>query len=273
MAGRQDYEERKQERIERLENAAIRASNESKALNKRSDELVSQIPMGQPIITGRGAATRADINRREKSWALVGKAIEADNKASYYAEAADNAKNNTAISSDDPNSIEKLKAKVDSLTAEKEFYKAINAYHRKHNTCKGFVGADGAISDEQAEELDEEAKNGFCTEGRPVASFTITNLNQRIKAAQERIKRLEATDEMPATQILYAFGKIESNPETNRVAITFNERIPDEWVAKLKLYGFKWAYSVGKWQRMRSSYSLQTAKEVMEYIDKQRVKE
>ena len=54
------------------------------------------------------------------------KAVELDKKAAYYAGRAKAAKNNTAISSDDPDAIEKLKSKLATLEAEREKVKASN---------------------------------------------------------------------------------------------------------------------------------------------------
>lgn len=63
---------------------------------------------------------------------------------------ADATRGNTAISSDDPEAVEKLEAKLKALQDAQERDKALNAYYRKHKTVKGFPG----ISDAQAAKVD-----------------------------------------------------------------------------------------------------------------------
>ncbi len=62
------------------------------------------------------------------------KSVEADKKAGYYAARAEAAANNTAISSDDPEAVEKLQAKLEGLQAGQTMMKVVNAYYRKHRT-------------------------------------------------------------------------------------------------------------------------------------------
>jgi len=88
----------------------------------------------------------------ERADSLMRKSVEASEKASYYASRASSAACNGAISSDDPEAMDKLKAELAALQAEQEQDKALNAYYRKHKTMKGFEG----ISDEEAEEADAE---------------------------------------------------------------------------------------------------------------------
>ena len=99
MSGRIDYEERRQARIDRLNAAAEKATQESEAQFRRSDNLTKDIPLGQPNING---VLTGVMN---KSRNAMDKSIEADSKAAYYADRAEAAENNRAISSDDPEAI------------------------------------------------------------------------------------------------------------------------------------------------------------------------
>ena len=257
MAGRADYEERKQAKIDRLEEAAYKARKEANGAFERSSNLVKDIPLGQPNI--RGALTgvmNKSRNAMDRSCKMQDKADYLDSKLTAVSE-------NNAISSDDPNSLEKLQAKIDKLTKQKEFYKSVNAYHRKHGTCKGFEG----ITEEQAAELDKNAK--YCLNcGKPVASFELTSLNQKIKSAQERIDKIKAVEQMPEELIKYNFCEIESNAETNRVTINFYERQPEEVTQKLKSWGYKWAYTDGVWQRLRTPGAWRLTKQLVEEFKK-----
>lgn len=224
MPGREDYEERRQARIDRLNDAACKAEQESDAASKRSFDLVKDIPLGQPNIIGRPALP----NLRAKSAKLMDKSIELSDKSAYYADRAEAAEGNSAISSDDPAAIEKLREKVERLETERDRVKAFNKEARKNGT-------------------------------EPAPWYTLPYLGRDIKAAKERIAKLERIDNMPAELIPFDGGKIESDPITNRVMIRFNERQDDAMTQKLKTCGFRWAPSVKAWQRLRNQNALYAA--------------
>jgi len=217
MPGRSDYEERKQARIDRLNGAASKARQESDKQYQHSHDLVKDIPLGQPNIIGRPALPRL----REKSFNALGKAVENDEKAAYYTDRAEAAESNTAISSDDPEAIQKLKEKLAALEAKRERIKAYNKEARKNGTEKA-------------------------------PWYELPYTGKAIKDVKERIAKLEAVDAMPAELIEFERGEIESDPETNRVMVRFDERQPDDVIDKFKANGFKWASSVGAWQRIRT---------------------
>ena len=91
-----DYEERKQARINRLHEKAGRARAESHSLYKQSTDMASAIPVGQPV---HGPADR---KYRDKIGRKMDQSIAASDKADYYERRAEAAENNTAISSYDP---------------------------------------------------------------------------------------------------------------------------------------------------------------------------
>lgn len=253
MAGRQDYEERKQARIDRLENAAEKARKGADEACQRSYNLTKDIPLGQPNI--RGALT-GTLN---KSRQAMDKSCKLSDTAEYLESKLKATENNYAISSDDPNSIEKLQQRIDNLKEKQTFAKAINAYYRKNKTCKGFQD----LTDEQSAKWDKEAKESFSWEQRPFPSYELTSINNKIKLAEKRIEEIKAVEEMTEELIEYDFCKIESNAETNRVTILFYEKQPDEIIQKLKYNGFKWAYSEGKWQRLRTPQAWRLTKRLI----------
>ncbi|MDE7329687.1 MAG: DUF3560 domain-containing protein [Clostridia bacterium] len=266
MAGRLDYEERRQERIDRLNGAAEKARADSTRLMQESHDLVDGIPFGQPILMGRGSRTTADINRREKSWNKIGAAVEADKKADYYENRAEAAENNTAISSDDPNSIEKLQAKIDELKKEQTIAKALNAHYRKNKTCKGFVCGDYVMTDERAEKLDKSLENSLYH--IPYPPYSLTSINQRIKAAEDRIAKIRQTEQMPDEVIEFNGFTIESSSADNRVSIKFDDRVSPEICSRLKSNGFKWSYTLGRWQRLRTPWAWTITKRLAEEFSK-----
>lgn len=229
MSGRLDYEERKQDRINRLNAASEKASSLSGSEYKRSHDLVKDIPLGQPNIIGRPALPRL----RERSWNALGRAVQLDQKATYYAGRAEAAENNTAISSDDPDAIQKLKIKLAALEAERESVKASNKAAKKNGT-------------------------------EPAPWYTLPYLGKDIKRVRDRITQHERLDSQPvAEDIHFEGGFIHENTEINRLQIIFNDiPEPDIW-KKLKRWGFKWARSEGAWQRMRGTNALHAAKQAL----------
>ena len=80
MAGRQDYVERKEARIDRLNAASTKAAKEASKKFEMSHNLVKDIPLGQPNIIGRPALPRL----RERSINALEQAVKLNDKADYY---------------------------------------------------------------------------------------------------------------------------------------------------------------------------------------------
>lgn len=227
MIGREDYEERKQERIDRLNGAAEKATERSMSYSKHASELVKDIPFGQPNIEGRPALPRL----RAKSARAMDKSLEESEKADYYAGRAEAAESNHAISSDDPQAVEKLKEKLANLEAQRESIKAKNKELKKA--------------------------------GKDIEpAWILTNLGATIRTTKERIEKLERMEQMPAETIKFDGGEIISDIDTNRVKIVFDERQGDEVLEKLHRYGFHWARSEQAWQRLRNQNALCAAKRI-----------
>ena len=139
--GREDYAERKEARIDRLESRAARAQAESAAAYNTARSIMNHIPPGQPILVGHHSEKRhrRDLDKIDRN---MRKSVEADEKASYYAGRAEAAASSTAISSDDPEAMEKLQAKLEGLQADQAMMKAVNAYYRKHKGPGRLPGTD-----------------------------------------------------------------------------------------------------------------------------------
>lgn len=246
-----DYEERKQARIDRLHEKAEKARAESHSLYKQSTDMASAIPFGQPV---HGAADR---RYRDKIGKKMDQSIAASDKADYYERRAEAAENNTAISSDDPEALAKLKEKLESLQISQTRMKQINAYYKKNGTCRGFHG----LSDELADKLVEDMRH-HPWDKRPFAAYALANNNQNINTVKKRIAQLTEAKELGYQGWEFDGGKVVANADMNRLQIFFDE-IPDEEVRKeLKGRGFKWARSVGAWQRQLTDNAIYAASRV-----------
>lgn len=246
-----DYEERKQARIDRLHEKAEKARAKSDSLWKQSSDMASIIPTGQPI---HGAADR---RYRDRIMGKMEQSFAASDKAEYYERRAEAAENNTAISSDDPEALAKLKEKLESLQISQTRMKQINAYYKKNGTCRGFHG----LSDELADKLVEDMQH-HPWDKRPFAAYALANNNQNINAVKKRIAQLTETKELGYQGWEFDGGKVVANADMNRLQIFFDE-IPDEEVRReLKGRGFKWARSVGAWQRQLTDNAIYAASRV-----------
>ena len=105
--GRADYAERRESRIERLQDSAERHEAASTAPYDRAHAAVDGIPFGQPNING--CLTPA-YNRHD---AAMRTSIRESGKAEAMRDRARAAENNHAISSDDPEALTRLREKLE----------------------------------------------------------------------------------------------------------------------------------------------------------------
>lgn len=247
-----DYEGKKQARIDRYRERAARARGESSALHNQAFDMLDAIPPGQPIIG------KSDRRYRERIDQKMGKAIEASEKADYYEQKAQAAENNTAISSDDPDALDKLQKKLESLKSKQAFMKKVNAYYRKHKTCEGCEG----VSPELAAKLDESMKTAYSWETAPFPPYALTNNNANIRRIEGRIKQLTKAQETGYRGWEFEGGKVIPNMDLNRLQIFFDEIPPAEVRSALKGWGFRWARSVGAWQRQLTNNAIYAASHI-----------
>ena len=257
--GRNDYQDRREARIDRLEAHADKAKADAAAEYQKSHDLVKDIPFGQPNIIGRPALPRL----RERSAAAMDRALAHDEKASYYADRARAAANNRAISSDDPDALDRLADKLAALEAAQERDKARNAYYRKHKTMKGFPG----LSDDEAVRVDAELAKEPERLRRPVPAWALSNRNAEINRLKKRMESLRRVDDMEHVEIEFDGGRIVTNEDINRVQILFDEKPDEETRRTLKSYGFRWAPSESAWQTQRTPAALRRAKYICKVQD------
>ena len=244
-----DYEARKQARIDRYHEKADKARAESADYSRQADDMASAIPFGQPV---HGAADR---RYRDKIGKKMDKAITADQKAAYYDRKAEAAEKNTAISSDDPEAVAKLTAKLENLKADHERMKQINAYYRKHGTCKGCPD----LSDEMAAKMDDRIAPW---DKSPYPAWALQNSNQEIHRIEKRIQELTDKQEVGYTGWKFDGGEVVADADMNRLQIFFESIPPEEVRQELKGRGFRWARSVGAWQRQLTKNAIWSASRI-----------
>lgn len=239
--GKADYAERRAEKAERYAERAEKARATADRLQKPINDMHGDVAFfTQPNINT--SAGRAFTNQRNRMFASYEKGFEERAKAAYYDEKSENlSKEPTAISSDDPEALRKLKDKLEKLTAEHKEHLAHNKALKK------------AIKDGTA----ETNKFGWATLNGKSYYFT-TNEAAEIRRLKDRIEELENL-EVPEN---YSFdgGTVVFNTAENRVQILFDETPDSETRENLKRNGFKWSPRQKAWQRMLNVTGIRTVK-------------
>ena len=150
MAGRIDYAERQEQKKERYQERVEQAEQRSQAHYENQRKISSVIPMGQPILIGHHSEKR-HRNDLKKIDNEMRKSIQESEKADYYRNKVDNIDNSKVISSDDPQAIEKLQARIEELEKAKEEVKA-----RPHEWYElPYLNADIRRAKERIKEIQE----------------------------------------------------------------------------------------------------------------------
>ena len=153
------------------------------------------------------------------------------------------------ISADDPQAVQKLEKKLESLEKSQETMKAVNAYYRKHKTLDGCPH----LSPEQLEKLKADMASSWHLGDKPFATWALSNNSAEIRRVKDRIKSISQQKEIGFVGWEFDGGKVEANTEANRLQIFFEDK-PDEATREaLKSNGFRWSPKAGAWQRQLTS--------------------
>lgn len=232
-----NYEEKQEARRERYIALAKKKRAESEEAYKAQREMRDRIPFGQPILIGhhsekghRRLLDRADNKMR--------KSIELGETADYYERRAENM--STAISSDDPQAVEKLKTKLAQLEDYQSDMKEKNAEARANKLPKPFM------------------------------SFQLSNNNANIRTVKQRIAELEKSQSLEVREDIIGDGwKLHEDKEQNRIQFIF-DGIPAEEVRKsLKGRGFRWSPYNKAWQRQLNGNGRFAAQCIMKTLNNQ----
>ncbi|MDF4820327.1 DUF3560 domain-containing protein [Vibrio parahaemolyticus] len=263
-----DYQERIESKKERLEARAEKAQAESNARFENAHHLGDALPFGQPILVGhhserkhRRLIDNIDTNMR--------KSVEAQKKADHL-EAKAESVGSAGIASDDPDAIQKLKEKLESLERCQEMMKAINKVIRsKHMTDADkveYMQQTHHLEEKKAKELLE---GDFCGRvGFP--SYALQNNSATIRTTKQRIEELEKLhNEAP----LEGQGEVDGTnwtlfEEDGRIKFAF-DGIPSEAVRSLlKSNGFKWSRYAKAWVRKMTANAVRVSQWIVDDLTK-----
>jgi len=249
--GRQDFQERKEKRIDTYKARARKASIQANQEFESARNMGSVIPLGQPILVGHHSEARhrallEKIDNKER------KASEELDKASYYESKAQSAEKNNSIRGDDPEAIEKYKQKLDKLEKQQEFMKNLNKAWKKGKSALMALG----LTETETEKLQNR-------QSQPFPSWELTNNSAEIRRVKAKIETLKKLDNMQEETILFNGGKFFVNVEINRVQFLFDDIPEPEKRKLLKSHGFKWSPKEEAWQRQRTLNAITTAKYII----------
>ena len=159
------------------------------------------------------------------------------------------------ISADDPAAIEKLQKKLDGLERSQLIMKEVNAYYRKHGKLDGCA----LLSPDQIEKLKASMASSWRSDPRPFESYQLTNNNAEIRRVKARIEQLSKQAQQEFSGWEFDGGRVEMNREDNRLQVFFDGKPYADTQAELKSSGFRWAPSVGAWQRQLTDNAIRAA--------------
>lgn len=244
------YEQKQEARRNRLRaRAAARTSDASAAIGTAT-RIASHIPPGQPILVGHHSERR---HRRdlEKIDRAMRRSIEAQRAAEEASRRAD-AVGTAGISSDDPDALAKLRARLEERISQQDTWRTMNRLIRRGDVA-GI--ANMGYSAEAAASI---VKDG------PQPRYRLANNSHEIRRLRDRIANLERAAARATKETDHPSGvRIVENVEANRVQLFFPGKPDDETRRILKGYAFKWAPSVGAWQRYLSDAATRAAHYVL----------
>ena len=160
------------------------------------------------------------------------------------------------ISADDPEAVQKLKLKLAGLERDQEKMKAVNAYYRKNKTLDGCP----QLSADEIENLKASMARSYRPSPKPYESFALTNNNAVIRQTKARIEELSRKAETEYEGWAFAGGEVKMNRAANRLQVFFAEKPDRDTCSAMRHSGFKWAPSVGAWQRQLTDNAIYAAK-------------
>jgi hypothetical protein len=167
-----------------------------------------------------------------------------------------------AISSDDPDAVSKLTAKIAEAEANHAHMKAVNKIAKKKGLSdpeKKAKLAEIGVSEKAATDLlsdDLVGRKGY-------ASYQLTNNNANINRMKGRLEDLEKESGKETSKHEFSGGTVVDNKEKNRVQIVFDSKPDADMRTKLKGNGFKWSPKEEAWQRKRNNSARYAVSQVL----------
>lgn len=253
------YEQKQEDRRERLLAAADRATAKANALRSATPESLRH---DWAFITQPGRIPeRERMNRRDARAAELDKlAAELRGRAASVG--------GGGISSDDPDAPGKLVERIAELEAKRETMKRINAAHRAY--AKNPASLDRAKLTDAEKALVRTYVPQYSWEPHPIAPYQLSNLGANIKRLKDRLAGLErdrAAETTGRPAITGTGFTVDEDRDENRVAIRFEKRQGPDVVKVLRGHGFVWSPTRSAWVRKLNNSAWFAAAQVAAAIE------
>jgi hypothetical protein len=241
------YETEKQrERKDRAESRATHLHAKADQQLRDSDRDVRNIPLGQPILVGHHSEKR-HRKALERTHARTHQAVETHEAAKSADWAARSA--GRAITSDDPEAVVALKAKLTDLEVARDRAKQINKAWRK-----GGEEAMRALDNIPEALINQIVRTMSLCPWMKKTPCPTTNTSAEIRRVKTRIEELLAEAARPEAESIEGDGfTIEEDTDDCRVRFFFDTRPDKETCRKMRGAGFKFSRLNGAWQRLLNS--------------------
>ena len=256
------FEEKREQRIERFRNLAIKKKQLGNSLYDESNKMVSHIPFGQPILVGHHSE---NAHRRllQRSRNKTTKAFQELDKSKYYEEKVNNLENDKNIYSDDPEALKKLREKLSKLEEQREEIKSVNKAWRKYAKKKDDSELKKlGFDDKQIKIMCNKIEEAYSWEKQPYPKYMLSNLGQNINSVKKRIIRLENINNIEGKEWKINETTVKINKEDNRIRIFFPDKPNSELRTELKRNGFRWSLFNKAWQTQIHLRKIIVAKEL-----------
>lgn len=158
------------------------------------------------------------------------------------------------IMSGDADALERLRDKLARLEALQERMKTINKAHKAFIKNPDSLDKSGLSDDDK--EIVRRYVPAYSFEPHPFAPFQLTNNNAKIKRIKDRIAGIEKTKKQGEKEIEVNGVKIVQNSEAMRLQVFFDRKPEPHIIALMKQNAFKWAPSLGAWQRQLTNNAI-----------------
>lgn len=190
-------------------------------------------------------ANNAERKAGDECLEYYNKIIDHAKKEAFYA-ANPQAK---PVMSGDSDALERLQDKLAAKIKAQETMKAVNVAIRKndHAAIVNLLGCE-----EKAADI---LKPDFC--GRiGFASYALNNNRAEIKRLEARINEIEKRKASTPKEITLNGVKVVENIEAMRLQVFFESKPAQDIIKLMKSNAFKWAPSVGAWQRQLTNNAI-----------------
>lgn len=260
------YEMKQERRRQNLLGAADAANQRSDQAYQTSKGILDRIEPGQPILVGHHSEGRhrRDLKRSDDA---MRRSIQESARADDLKRRAD-AVGSAGISSDDPDALPKLRAKLEALQAKQDLMKAANKAIRAGKTPEAQIEGLMKLGYSEAEAA-EVLKPDFCQRvGFP--SYALTNNNATIRQVEARIKTLEAVKNLTTAEVEGTGYTYREDAEEGRVMFIFPGKPEAPCREVLKRNGFKWSPTRNAWVRMLNGNGQWAGKQVRTWLEAQK---